>query len=126
MTKRILIIDDEKPLREALKDKIEEAGYTTIQASDGVEGLELALKEHPDLILLDLLMPKMNGQDMLAALREEEWGKTVPVIVLTNSNSNDTVYEVLKQDAKDYFVKTDISLKDIVEDVRARIGNPAE
>lgn len=124
-SKTILVIEDEKPLRLALKDKLREAGYTVLQAQDGEEGLRVALKDQPDLILLDLLMPKMGGQEMLGKLREGEWGKTVPVVILTNSNDNDTIYETLKLSAQDYFIKAETSLAHIVDDIVTRIG-PAD
>lgn len=122
--KQILIVEDEAPMRAALKDKLKDAGYRVLEARDGIEGLAVAKKEHPDLILLDLLMPNMNGQDMLVELRKKDWGKTVPVIVLTNSNENDTILETLQKDAQDYFIKSEISLQELIDDIKLRIGSP--
>lgn len=122
--KQILIVEDEAPMRAALKDKLKDAGYRVLEARDGIERLAVAKKEHPDLILLDLLMPNMNGQDMLVELRKKDWGKTVPVIVLTNSNENDTILETLQKDAQDYFIKSEISLQELIDDIKLRIGSP--
>lgn len=122
--KQILIVEDEAPMRAALKDKLIDAGYGVLEAADGIEGLAVAKKELPDLILLDLLMPRMNGQDMLVELRKKDWGKIVPVIVLTNSNENDTILETLQKDAQDYFIKSEISLQEVIDDIKLRIGAP--
>lgn len=123
-TKKILVIEDEKPLRLALKDKLTKAGYDVVEAQDGVQGLELALSEHPDMLLLDLIMPKMDGHTMLAELRKDEWGKFVPVIILTNSNDNTAILGTLQLSAQDFLIKAETSLSDIVEDVKSRIGAP--
>jgi DNA-binding response OmpR family regulator len=88
--KKILIIEDEKPLARALELKLTHEGFEVKSAFNGEEGLEVALHEHPDLIMLDIIMPVMDGITMLKKLREaNEWGKTVPVIFLTNLGADD-------------------------------------
>lgn len=72
--KRILIVEDEIPMLKALVDKFSRAGFETLEAKNGIEGLAVALKEHPDLVLLDLVMPKMDGVKMMEKLREDSWG----------------------------------------------------
>src|SRR5258708_6807474 len=94
--KIVLIVEDEVPMLQVLKEKLQGSGYTTFQAKDGQEGLELSLTHHPDIILLDILMPKMDGMTMLTKLREDSWGKTVPVIILTNvSADTDTTIKAI-------------------------------
>ena len=120
--KIILVIEDEEPLRRVLKDILTVEGYSIIETKDGVEGLEMALKEHPDLILLDIVMPKMNGLEMLKQLRTDEWGKTAPVIVLTNLSDNEDVAKAMEIGAFEYFVKTDIKIDDVIAKIREKIG----
>lgn len=82
---RVLIVEDEESILRPLSNKLQAKGYEVLEACDGVEGLELSLKEKPDVVLLDLLMPKMDGVTMLEKVREdEEWGIRVPVVVLSN------------------------------------------
>jgi len=120
--KIILVIEDEEPLRRVLKDILTVEGYSIIETKDGVEGLEVALKEHPDLILLDIVMPKMDGLEMLKKLRTDEWGKKAPVIVLTNLSDNEDVAKAMENDAFEYFVKTDIKIDEVIAKIREKIG----
>ena len=120
--KIILVIEDEEPLRRVLKDILTVEGYSIIETKDGMEGLEMALKEHPDLILLDIVMPKMDGLEMLKQLRTDEWGKTAPVIVLTNLSDNEDVAKAMESEAFEYFVKTDIKIDEVIAKIREKIG----
>jgi two-component system alkaline phosphatase synthesis response regulator PhoP len=83
MTK-ILVVEDEESLATALKEKVVKEGMEGDVARNGELGLELALRKHPDLILLDIIMPVMDGITMLKKLRDDEWGRSVPVIILTS------------------------------------------
>ncbi len=123
--KIILITEDEKSLRNALHVKLISEGFDVIEARDGEEGLEKSLKEHPDLILLDLVMPKMDGMTMLKKLRTgEEWGKLVPVIILTNLSSADEVRnkDITELEPTYYFLKTDKKIEEIVEAIKDKLG----
>ncbi len=115
---KILIVDDDRDLREALQTGFSNAGFVTITAGDGSSGLKTALTEKPDLILLDITMPIMNGHEMLHELRKDTWGKDVPVILLTNSDdpANITRGFGLKSDA--YFIKSSLSLESIIKKVK--------
>ena len=121
--KIILITEDEKSLRSALHAKLAGSGFDVLDAKDGEEGLQTALKEHPDLILLDLLMPKMDGMSMLRKLRADAWGKTVPVIILTNLTSDDEERNknIVELEPTYYFIKTDESLEGIIEKIKERL-----
>lgn len=120
--KVILIIEDEEPLRMVLRDVLTVEGYGILEAKNGIDGLEAALREHPDLILLDILMPKMDGLEMLKKLREDEWGKNVPVIVLTNLSDNEDIAKAVEEDVFEYFVKTDIKINEVISRIREKIG----
>ena len=117
---RVLIVEDEESLRKVLVRTLEEAGFSTSSAEDGEEGLHLAMQEKPDVIVLDLLMPKMNGTEMLKRLRADQWGKNVPVVILTNisADSDELVREMVETSPDYYLVKADWSIHDVVEKVR--------
>jgi DNA-binding response OmpR family regulator len=117
----ILAIDDDALLLGSVVEALQSAGYNVIQATNGKEGLEMALKEHPDLVLTDNLMPVVNGVDMIAGLRKDEWGKTVPVIIMTNMYTADMLNQSLQAGATDYIMKSDMSLEKIVQLVRGRL-----
>lgn len=119
--KKILIIEDESSTRKAMLEKFEREGFDALIASDGIRGLDQALESRPDIILLDIIMPNMDGITMLKKLRESDgWGKQVPVILLTNLSSDDDgrKKEIEELEPIYYFVKTDWKLADIVEKVK--------
>ncbi len=120
--KTILIIEDEAPLRKALVEEFKDAGYDVHEAKDGMEGLEVALREHPNIVLLDQLMPKLNGIGMLKQLRVDDWGATVPVVMATNMSTTDTINEAIDAGANDYFIKSEVSIADIVRLVEDRLN----
>ncbi len=120
--KKVLIVDDEPTLGEILAAKLDEAGFETILARDGNEGLEMALAQKPDLILLDIVMPKMDGITMLRELRQNEWGKTAAVIMLSNLNTAEAVERSLAEGVYDYLVKVDYSLDDLSAIVKKKLA----
>ena len=118
--KKILIVEDEEAMQKVISEAFSNQEFTTLTANDGEEGLAVSLKEHPDLILLDILMPKMDGMIMLQKLRQDEWGKGVPVIILTNVNpsANSVINSVLENNPAYYLVKSDVKLEGIVDRVK--------
>ncbi|MBL7141863.1 response regulator [Patescibacteria group bacterium] len=120
--KKILIVEDEAPLRQAISDKFKRGGFTTLEAKDGSEGLDAALKEHPDLIILDLIMPKTDGLSMLKELRGDDWGKEVPVIILTNLSDAENVAKAMEKGVYDFLVKSDWKLEDLIKRVKDKLG----
>lgn len=112
--KTVLVVEDELPLRKAMRDRLVEAGFTVYEAGDGAEGLTVALAKHPQVILLDVLMPMVSGLDMAAHLRQDPWGKQVPVVILSNIDGIGQVQEALDQGIYTYLVKEDTSLDEIV------------
>ena len=120
----ILAIEDEKPTLSALVDKFSREGFSVLQAKNGEEGLAIALKDHPDLILLDIIMPKMDGMTMFKKLRGDAWGKTVPVIILTNLTSADENRnrDVTGLEPAYYFEKSNWKIEDVVAKVKECLG----
>jgi two-component system chemotaxis response regulator CheY len=106
MSKKILVIDDDKLIREGLVALLKNAGQTVLEAGDGAEGLEKALSEKPDLVVTDVRMPKMTGLEMIEQLRVDAWGKNVPVIILTNDESNASINQALQSGVTTYFSKS--------------------
>jgi len=119
--KTILIVEDESSISNLLKNKLERKGYEVFQAPNGEVGLLIALEKKPDLILLDLNMPVMDGMTMLNKLRENEWGKKASVIVLTNLANNEKVEKSIKLGAFDYLVKNNWSLDEMVKIIKIKL-----
>lgn len=122
LKKTILIVEDEEPMQLALKDLLTFEGFDVLMAQNGLEGLEIALEKHPDLILLDILMPKMNGIRMLKILRTNEWGKKAKIIILTNYDEREDVAAALENEVYDYFVKTDIKIAEVIQKIKEKLG----
>lgn len=119
---KILIIEDEERVSRALTSKLRREGFEVDIASDGEKGLTMALETKPKLILLDIILPKMDGLTMVKKLREDEWGANVPVIILTNLDSAEKAIESKKTGVDDYLVKTDWSLSDLVEKIKGVVN----
>lgn len=120
--KKILIVEDEIAYVELLHDQLSKKGYTVIQARDGGKGLELAKKEKPDLILLDIRMPVMDGLTMLKLLRKEKEAGKTKVIILTNLEPDDKIItQVIKTEPTYYCVKSDTGLDNLIEKIRELI-----
>jgi CheY-like chemotaxis protein len=115
--KTVLIVDDEELITKALAKKLQNGGYDVLVRRNGEDGLKAALSEKPDLLLLDMIMPKMDGMTVLTKLREDEWGKDLPVIVLTNLESGEEAEKSKQSGVFDYLVKTNWSLSDVLSKV---------
>lgn len=120
--KTVLIVDDEQSIVKALTFKLRYEGLLVLEAKDGIEGLEMALKYRPQLILLDILMPRMDGETMLKKLRQDPVGKTIPVILLTNLGEPEGITEALKLMASDYLIKSDWNLDDVVKRINEELA----
>ena len=116
--KKILFIEDESALQKNIGGALEDEGYKVVSALDGEIGFKLAKKEKPDLILLDIILPKMNGFEVLECLKEDEATKEIPVIVLTNLEQLENIDRVLELGAKTYLVKTNYTLSEVVEKIK--------
>ncbi|MDP3779464.1 MAG: response regulator [bacterium] len=116
--KKILFIEDESALQRAATRILTDQGYQTLSAMDGETGVALAQKEMPDLILLDLIIPKKDGFTVLEELKKDEKTKSIPVIVLTNLEGNADVERALLLGATTYLVKTNYQLEEVVEKIK--------
>jgi DNA-binding response OmpR family regulator len=115
--RRILVAEDDRFLRKAAEMALKRQGYTVLTAADGEEALRAAQSELPDLILLDLIMPKVNGFDVLQALKKEAPTAKIPVIVMSNLGQDRDVQQAMGAGAAAYFIKTDLSLQALVQRV---------
>ena len=116
--KIILIVEDDQNLLKALQDTLLREGFLVLVAPNGDEGFKMALAQKPNLILLDIVMPVMDGVAMLKKLREDAWGKTVPVFMLTNLNESISISDTMNQKITRYLIKSDWSLHDIVGEIK--------
>ena len=120
--KKILIIEiveDDRSLLSVLTERFTHEGYNVISAQTGDEGLNLAIKNKPDLILLDIVMPKMDGITMLKKLRNDPWGKKANVVLLTNLSADENITKAVTElEPIYYLIKTDWKMDDIVEKVK--------
>ena len=121
MTKNILIIEDEVDIREAMAEAVQDAGFNVTTAANGAIGLSMALEQKPDLILLDIIMPVMDGHETLKKLREDEWGRNAKVIVLTAMDDVINIASAHEGSITDYIIKAHSSLDDIVKKVRQEL-----
>jgi DNA-binding response OmpR family regulator len=124
---KILLAEDDEVLSKVVHEELIEAGFESFQAYDGEASLQLAREKKPDLILLDVLMPKKNGFDVLEDLKKSLETKEIPVIMLTMLGSDDDIKKGLRLGANDYIVKSQHALPEIVEKVKnffAEEGHP--
>lgn len=121
MDKKILIVEDEADIREAMAEAVAEAGFTVVTAVDGAVGLEKALAEQPDIILLDIVMPVLDGHGMLKKLRQDPWGQHAKVIMLTSMDDVQNVGIAHEHKITDYLIKPHSSLAEIVNKIREHV-----
>lgn len=118
MDKHILIVEDEPDIREAVTEAMEEAGFRVSVAENGSIGLTKAIEEKPDLILLDIVMPIMDGHETLKKLRQDPWGKSVKVVMLTSMDDVSNIGSAHESSINGYIIKAHSSLDEIVKKVR--------
>jgi len=117
-SKKILIIEDEADILELLVDKFISEKFKVLQSTSAEKGIQLALENKPDFILLDIILLKMDGITMLKKLRQNPWGKNVPVIILSNVTDQTKVSEAMRLGVYDYIIKTNLVLNDLVKQVK--------
>lgn len=122
MAKTILFIEDESALQKTFGDILEQEGYQMISALDGEKGLELAKEKNPDLILLDLILPKLHGFEILKELKTNPETKDIPVIILTNLEGVGDVEKALEMGATTYLVKANYTLEEVVNKIKKALG----
>jgi DNA-binding response OmpR family regulator len=122
--KKVLIIEDDSLFQNALSLKLKSAGYETLIADNGAIGLETIQAQKPDLVILDLMMPVMDGKTMLKKLRELPQFVSLPVFVLSNAGDADTIMQAKTYyNANEFLIKTNVTLDQIVTKIRQRIGS---
>lgn len=121
---KILVVDDDEAIKRSLVNVLERVGFAVILANDGVEGFSIALREHPQLILLDISMPNLDGMAMMKKLRNSgEWGKTVPVILLTNLQADDKIMKGIVEDEPSYYlIKSEYLPEELIQKIKITLG----
>ena len=120
---KVAIIEDDQAISQMYRFKFEAEGYTVETAENGQLGLELVQQMKPDIILLDLMMPIMTGEEMLAALRGSDWGKDMKVIVLTNRGEQEIPPEVRQLGVSAVILKADMTPRQVAEIVKQQLSS---
>lgn len=119
---KILLVEDDPAIRSLYQTALEMAQFTVLIAENGKTGASTALSEKPDLILADLMMPEMNGHEMIEVIRQDDWGKNVKVIFLTNFSDPENVFNSIKLKPEEFIVKAHTDVKDVVNAVRTAVN----
>ncbi len=122
MAKKILIIEDDKFLRELIAQKLLKEGYDIIEMVDGEKGLKSVKEDKPDLVLLDLILPGIDGFEVLSEMKEDLALSQIPVIVLSNLGQKDDIERALKLGAIDYMIKAHFTPAEIIEKIKGVLG----
>lgn len=122
MSKKVLIIDDNYGFADLYKESLELKDFEVIKAIDGKSGLEIAQKEYPDCIILDLMLPRMSGQEVLRTLKSDDKTKDIPVIVTTAFTQRNEEMAQIEKTADRFLMKTDVNPKVMLEAVSGVVG----
>lgn len=122
MAAKVAIVEDDQAISQMYRIKFEAEGYEVETAENGKIGLELAESMKPDIILLDLMMPEMNGDEMLAKMRKTPWGKTTKVVILTNMGEQEIPDEVKKLGVVAVILKADMTPRQVAELVKKHLS----
>lgn len=114
----VLLVEDDQLLIKMYKTKFESEGFTVFTADDGEQGLKVALEKKPDIILLDMMMPKLSGDEVLTKLKQDKNTQGIPVIVFSNLSQEDEAQKVIQLGAKEYLVKANMTPGEVVEKVK--------
>jgi len=116
--KKILIVEDEATLQRALSEFLALENFEVVNALDGESGVEMAKKARPDLILLDIILPKKDGYEVIDDLRAEKETKDIPIILLTNLETSENITKAFEKGIKTYLVKSDYKLEEVVKKIK--------
>jgi len=120
--KKILLIEDDFTLSSILVDKFTQEGFEVLSSSNGEGGLAIAFKEHPDIILLDIILPDLNGISVIKEIRDDKWGEKVPIFVLSNLSEKEKVFEGSQKNLiDDYLIKAELKIQELVKKVREKL-----
>ncbi len=118
LAKKILIVEDDSAIGKILFNRLTSEGYIAILETNGREGLETAVKEKPSLIILDIVMPIMDGITMLKELRKDPWGKNAKVLIMTNLTNDEKLQEAFQNGVFEYLVKANWELGNVVDKIK--------
>ena len=121
----VLVVDDSIDLIEALEEMLILKGYGALTASCGLDGVSLALTKHPDLIILDLRMPDIDGYEVVKRIRKDDWGKTARILILTASGESDEIPHDIELDREDFLLKTEWGLDKLAGKIAEKLAEPA-
>lgn len=122
MAKIVYIVEDDDTLREVLGQKLKTSGYQVVEAVNGEEGLRMMKETHPDIVLLDMMMPIMGGMQVLEEMQKDEKLKSVPVVVISNSGQPVEVEEARRLGARDFLIKAAFDPEEVLEKVKRQLG----
>ncbi len=122
MAKKILIIEDEEIISGLLERKLTREGYSVVITTNGIDGLAKMREDRPDMVLLDIIMPKMGGFEVMEEMNKDEELKDIPVIVVSNSGQPVEIDRIKKMGAKDWLIKTEFDPQEVLEKVKKQIG----
>ena len=122
MAKKILIVEDDKFLRDLISQKLVKEGYDITEAVDGEKGVESVKKDKPDLVLLDLILPGIDGFEVLSRIKADPLLSSIPVIILSNLGQKEDVERGLKLGAVDYLIKAHFTPEEIIQKVKTVLG----
>lgn len=114
----VLIVEDDESILELYATAFTQTGIKVLKAKNGLEGVELALKHHPDAILMDIMMPIMPGHEAVEKIRLDPWGRDAKVIFLTNMSDAENVFLAVEQGSEEYIIKANTSIKEVVNKTR--------
>lgn len=117
-----MVIEDTDDLRNAITTALEREGFHVVAVQDGEEGYVHARRLEPDLLLVDIMTPRMDGLTMIKKLREDEWGRTARFIILSNLNNADLAETAKQYNVEDYFVKAEMPLGELVRKVKEKLS----
>jgi len=119
--RKILMIEEDRFLRKVYRDKLSKIGFEFLEATNGEEGLNKIIAEKPDLVILDLILPRKNGFDVLIDIKSNKNTQSIPVIILSNLGQESDIRRGLSLGAEDYLVKTEVSLSQVVDKVKEQL-----
>ena len=121
--KKVLVVEDEQLIADLLQKKMREEGYYAFVAKDGEEALAQIREERPDIVLLDIVLPRLNGFEVLSEMRKDEELRKIPVIIISNSGQPTEIEKAKEAGVRDWLVKTEFDPQEVLEKVQRQIGS---
>ncbi len=120
--KKVLIIEDDDHISKVYEIKLSKENVDTVVARDGEEGVKMVASEKPDLVLLDLMIPKKDGFTVLEEVKKTDLGKTIPILVLSNLGQQGDIERAVSMGAADYFIKVNLSIQEVIDKVKGYLN----